>query len=189
MLDAAMRLFWLQGYDGVTAQSLISGMGINPKSIYAEFGNKQKLYHAALERYLTVEVPTRFTELNADNTGLQAVLDTLERFAQAPDRKGTERGCMLCNAASEVAYQDDTVRGLADDYFKVSKTSFAQALDGAVFKGELQGGFDSDAWSSSLATTLVGMFVMIRSRVDGSMVRAAADLAYRQLVTYAEPSN
>ena len=183
VLERAMQLFWLHGFNGVTTQVLVDAMGINRKSVYAEFGNKQNLYHAALELYLSQEIPQRFIALNADNAGLRAVFDTLERFAGAAGRKGPEKGCMLCNAASETAHHDAIVRKFVDDYFNVIKSSFRHALDAAVRNVELHDDFKIEPWSSSLATTLIGMFVMIRSRVDGSTLRAAAGLAASQLAS------
>lgn len=182
-----MQLFWLHGYDGVSTQMLVDAMGINRKSVYAEFGNKQKLYHAALDRYLCHVVPLRFTALNAGGAGLQSIFDTLENFAGAIGRKGPEKGCMLCNAASETAHHNNTVRRFVDDYFTLIKSSFAHALAASVCNGELRADLEIDTWSSSLATSLVGMFVMIRSRVDGSILRAAVDLAIRQLNEQRQP--
>jgi TetR/AcrR family transcriptional regulator, transcriptional repressor for nem operon len=181
VLEKAMQLFWLHGYDGISTQMLIDEMGINRKSVYAEFGSKLKLYHATLDRYLNHEVPKRFVALNAENAGLQQVFETLERFAGAVGRKGTEKGCMLCNAASETAHHDSVTRRFVDDYFTVIKSSFVNALAASVKKAELPDDFETERWSAALATTLIGMFVMIRSRVDGATLKAAADLAIAQL--------
>ncbi|MFT5006305.1 MAG: TetR/AcrR family transcriptional repressor of nem operon [Paracoccaceae bacterium] len=186
VLEKAMQLFWLHGYDGVSTHMLVDEMRINRKSVYAEFGGKQKLYHAALDRYLNHEVPKRFVALNADGTGLQQVFETLERFAGAVGQMGTERGCLLCNAAAETAHHDPVTRRFVDDYFGLIKSSFATAFRAAVNKGELPIEFETEKWSASLATTLIGMFVMIRSRMDGVIFRAAADLAIAQLTDISE---
>jgi len=176
-----MQLFWLHGYDGVSTQMLVEAMGINRKSVYSEFGNKQKLYHAALDRYLCEVIPQIFAVMNSDEANLQSVFEVLRRFSDAVGRKGPEKGCMLCNAASETAHHDGAVRVLVDDYFRLIKSSFENALGAAVRKGELTADLDIGTWSSSLATSVIGMFVMIRSRVDGAILTAAADLAVAQL--------
>jgi TetR/AcrR family transcriptional regulator, transcriptional repressor for nem operon len=181
VLEKAMQQFWLYGFDGVSTQNLVDAMGINRKSVYAEFGNKQNLYHAALDKYLCQVVPQRFTALNATDSGLQAIFEILERFAGAVGREGPEKGCMLCNAAAETAHQDTAVRLLVDRYFALIRSSLANAFNSAKQKQELPTGFDTDIWSASLATTLIGMFVMIRARADGSAIRAAVDLTKSQL--------
>src|SRR5260370_32921723 len=52
VLDVAMRLFWDHGFDGTSMSDLTEAMGINRRSAYAAFGNKEPLFPAALERYL-----------------------------------------------------------------------------------------------------------------------------------------
>src|SRR5260370_27082827 len=51
VLDVAMRLFWEHGFDGTSMSELTEAMGINRRSVYAAFGNKEALFTAALERY------------------------------------------------------------------------------------------------------------------------------------------
>src|ERR1700676_2560136 len=52
VLDVAMRLFWDHGFDGTSMSDLTEAMGINRRSIYGAFGNKEALFTAALEHYL-----------------------------------------------------------------------------------------------------------------------------------------
>jgi AcrR family transcriptional regulator len=59
VLDVAMRMFWDHGFDGTSIGELKDAMGINRRSIYAAFGNKEALFTAALERY--VAGPGAFT--------------------------------------------------------------------------------------------------------------------------------
>ena len=42
-----------RGYEGATLPALTKAMGINRPSLYAAFGNKQQLFHKALDRYQT----------------------------------------------------------------------------------------------------------------------------------------
>jgi len=50
-LDDAMRVFWRKGYNGTALSDLTQAMGINRPSLYAAFGNKEKLFLRALDRY------------------------------------------------------------------------------------------------------------------------------------------
>jgi AcrR family transcriptional regulator len=52
-LDAALEVFWRQGYEGTSLAELTEAMGINRPSLYASFGNKEQLFGAALDRYFT----------------------------------------------------------------------------------------------------------------------------------------
>ena len=51
-LDAALLLFWHHGYEGTSLAALTRSMGISVPSLYAAFGNKEKLFRQVLDRYL-----------------------------------------------------------------------------------------------------------------------------------------
>jgi TetR/AcrR family transcriptional repressor of nem operon len=181
ILEKAMQLFWLHGYRGVSTRMLVDEMAVNKKSVYSEFGSKQNLFHAALDRYLVNVVPERFAALNAADAGLSAVSDTLDRFAGAASRKGSRKGCFLCNASLEMANEDKTVRDLAQRYHSAIKASFSKPLDNSRNSGELPEEFDVDAWSSFLTTTAIGVFALIRSGADSVTLGETAELVKSQL--------
>ena len=51
LLDRAIELFRVQGFTDTSTAELVAELGVNRKSMYAEFGSKQGLFEAALERY------------------------------------------------------------------------------------------------------------------------------------------
>ncbi|MFQ5985340.1 MAG: CerR family C-terminal domain-containing protein [Alphaproteobacteria bacterium] len=72
MLEAAGRLFALQGFDGVSTRTLAKAAGVNLSAITYHFGGKEGLYHAVLE------------QLVADTDPL--VKTAIERLAQGTAR-------------------------------------------------------------------------------------------------------
>ena len=71
--DRAMRLFWAQGFHATSTRELTDAMGVNAYSLYAEFGSKEALYEAALERYEALVVTGHFGKLEADAGSLDDV--------------------------------------------------------------------------------------------------------------------
>ena len=51
LLDKAVELFRRQGFNGTSTAELVAELGVNRKSMYAEFGSKQELFEATLEHY------------------------------------------------------------------------------------------------------------------------------------------
>jgi len=50
-LQRAMEVFWAHGYEASSLQDLTQAMGINPPSLYAAFGDKEKLFMEVVDRY------------------------------------------------------------------------------------------------------------------------------------------
>src|SRR5579871_749810 len=50
-LEKAIQVFWSKGYDGVTIDDLVDGMGVARPSLYAVFGDKRTLFLRALRAY------------------------------------------------------------------------------------------------------------------------------------------
>src|SRR3954462_11696535 len=50
-LEKAIHVFWSKGYDGVTIDDLVDGMGVGRPSLYAVFGDKRTLFLRSLNAY------------------------------------------------------------------------------------------------------------------------------------------
>ncbi|MFE2185198.1 helix-turn-helix domain-containing protein [Streptomyces sp. NPDC059455] len=84
-LDAAMRLFWRNGYEGTSTSDLVDELGIARASLYGTFGSKRGLYLAALDRFLSGgSGPSPADILASRTSALDAVRDLLETSAAAP---------------------------------------------------------------------------------------------------------
>ena len=54
-LEKATQVFWSKGYDGVTIDDLVAGMGVGRPSLYAIFGDKRKIFLRVLKAYAEKE--------------------------------------------------------------------------------------------------------------------------------------
>jgi len=52
-LDQALTVFWSKGFDGASITDLTEATGLARASLYAAFGDKEGLFRAAVQRYLT----------------------------------------------------------------------------------------------------------------------------------------
>ena len=177
----AMELFWLHGFNGTSTQALVEHMQINRYSLYAEFGSKQRLYEVALARYERDIVGHYFGPLETAGAGLREIREVIEFFAASAHQPGSERGCLLCNSATERAPHDPTSRGFVEDYVNRIGRAFSQALDNATAKGELRPGVGTENEGRFFAATILGFFVLLRSQVDPSILRGAAQGALEHL--------
>jgi AcrR family transcriptional regulator len=52
-LDKAMTLFWQHGYEATSLADLVEATGAKAPTLYAEFVNKEGLFRAVLDRYIS----------------------------------------------------------------------------------------------------------------------------------------
>lgn len=98
-LDAALAVFWRNGYQGASLAELTHAMAISKPSLYAAFGNKEQLYLSALERYREQQLIKHVEALAAEpdlKNAMRAFLRSVATMLTAPELPG---GCMVVTSA------------------------------------------------------------------------------------------
>jgi len=106
-----MNCFWAQGYEQTSVRDLAERMGITGASLYNAFGDKRSLYRRAFVHYLAQTVRDRVARLEQlpPATAIRTFFDEIiERSVSDAQR----RGCMLVNAALELAPYDADIQKL-----------------------------------------------------------------------------
>jgi AcrR family transcriptional regulator len=89
ILDAAESLFARQGFAATTVKAIGAEAGVNPALLYYYFPDKERLYHAVLERRLGGATRDMASRLSADLPPLEALDRLLRGYArlmqQAPN--------------------------------------------------------------------------------------------------------
>ena len=183
LVGKAMELFRDHGFAGTSAEMLVESLGINRFSLYAEFGSKQGLFDAALERYDDQVLGRTFGRLEAPGAGVDEVRALLEFFGTAGEGRGYGRGCLLCNTAVEFGPDDPSGAGFVQRYFKRLSKAFLAALRHAQDQGDLQDSVDSREEASFFTATVLGLFVMARAKAPRSLMKASARVAIEHLDT------
>ena len=162
-LERIERLFWARGAAATSIQDVAAATGLNRSSLYATFGGKQRLYRAALERYLRERAGPASRALAADPRGLPAVrefFDGLIDVRCAGEFAGW--GCMVVNAHAGVERTDPEVRRLLDAHHRELREALATALATASALGQL--GRDASPEALAETLTLLAYGVNLRSR-------------------------
>ncbi len=81
ILDAAQNLFYHQGFDETSLAMIINEAGGSRRSIYNEFGNKQGLLMAVIQRQVKVQSEI-FTSINRDLEAKKALNQVCFKFVQ-----------------------------------------------------------------------------------------------------------
>jgi len=158
LLGKAMEIFRDHGFAGTSAEMLVEGLGVNRYSLYAEFGSKQGLFDAALQRYDEVVVERSFGPLEAPGAGLGEIRALLEFFGSADESPALGRGCLLCNTAVEFGPEDPSGAEFVQRYFKRLSEAFYAALDNARGRGELRPSVVTREEAGFFTAAVLGLF-------------------------------
>jgi AcrR family transcriptional regulator len=106
VVQKAMYLFWIKGYEGTSMQMLEKEMGINKFSIYSSFGSKTGLFIESLKLYRAkVNVLTK--ELEESSDGILAIKQYFYKFLKLSAGRGFGKGCLITNTMNEVDKETD----------------------------------------------------------------------------------
>src|SRR6201996_836107 len=88
-VEKATQVFGSKGYDGVTIDDLVAGMGVGRPSLYAVFGDKRKLFLRVLRAYAERKGALAAKALLSP----KALRDALASFLRYIVESATEEGC------------------------------------------------------------------------------------------------
>jgi TetR/AcrR family transcriptional repressor of nem operon len=181
LIDKSMELFRDRGFAGTSTQVLTDELGVNRYSLYAEFGSKQALFDAALERYDDAVIGRSFGPLEAPGAGIAEVRALLEFYALANGSPAWGRGCLLCNTAVEFGANDPSGAEFVQRYFERLSGAFQAALGNAHRRGELRAPVDPRREADFFTASVLGLFVMLRAKAPPTVIKGAAHVAIEHL--------
>ena len=173
LLDQAVELFRRQGFNGTSTAELVAEFGVNRKSMYAEFGSKQELFEAALERYNHKHLTGVLAPLERPDASLDAIRQSFHGYASASEGPFHGLGCLMCNTAVERAALDPGSGRLIDAYLERLTQAFRHALSNAQQGGEIDSTVDLDQIAGFLTTALIGMAASVRAEAPPAQLWAA----------------
>ncbi|MEU9547178.1 TetR/AcrR family transcriptional regulator [Streptomyces mirabilis] len=177
-LEQAMLVFWEQGYDGASLTDLTNAMGITRTSMYAAFGNKEDLFHKALERY--TDGPASYgARALQEPTARQVATAFLNGSVRATTLPGCPTGCLGVQGSLAAG---DPGRNARDDLIAWRNTHtglLRDRLRQAVEEGDLPPGTDPYLLARYLMTVANGIAVQAASGTSRSDLQQVADMALR----------
>lgn len=175
VLTKAMALFWERGFHATSTRDLAEAMGVNAYSLYAEFGSKEGLYDAAVDRYMDTVVTGHFGRLERPDADLRDVRHVIDWFGDNGVRDVSGMGCLIGTMSTERAPTVDRSREHTARFVERVVGAFRQALGNAMARGQLVADAPTGGIAAALVTHLLGLFAMSRARVDAAVIRIASD--------------
>lgn len=169
VLDAAVLCFWSRGYDATSVKDLVEGTGITAASLYNAFGDKRAIYEKALDHYVEASVAGRIRRCEAlpPREAITAFFeDIVKRSLGDRDRKG----CMLVNAALEVAPHDPGFRKIVTETLAGIEAFFLACVTAGQADGTITRSLPAKTLSHHLLGILMGIRVLARVRPERALL-------------------
>jgi TetR/AcrR family transcriptional repressor of nem operon len=127
-LDKAIEIFWHKGYNGTSAQDLVTHLGLSRSSLYDTFGDKQKLFAKALNKYQS-DSYVKVKEILETATNIKDTLSLIFKLAVVESLEDRiTKGCFMVNSAVELAMHDQEIAKIVRDNQKVMEEVFYTAV-------------------------------------------------------------
>lgn len=180
LVAKAMEVFHRLGYKGASTQVLVEELGVNRNSVYSEFGNKERLFNAALEHYDKHVVSHVFGALESADANLNDIENLFRTFIEnAGAAKGL--GCLMCNTAAELGGYEPTLQPRIDRHFDRLSNAFHNALSGAIRSGQVSPDIDTIAEARFMVASSIGLSILVRGDISNSAAQVAAQGALSHL--------
>src|ERR1700735_4617914 len=94
-LEKATRVFRSKGYDGVTIDDLVAGMGVGRPSLYSVFGDKRTIFLRVLKAYAETKGALAAKALLSPQSLRDSLISFLRFNVEVATEKGSAPGCLL----------------------------------------------------------------------------------------------
>lgn len=157
VLDKAIELFWNKGFNGVSTQELIDGFGISKSSMYGAFGDKMKLFIAALKRYSLNATSVIELRLEQTEDVKKEICAIISDMCKHP--KIMVKGCFIVNSATELAPHNKEIADIVLAHQLRLKDAFTNAIKRGIKNGEIAHKENPECISMTICNTISGMHV------------------------------
>ena len=176
-LQQAMEVFWNKGYEGTSISDLTEAMGINPPSLYAAFGDKERLFLEAVERYQASRgASCPYCE---EPTARGAIEKLLTYMARELTTGSHPRGCMMMMAATTSSSASRELQAALARSRAESRERMRARIEHGIREGDVPAGTDAAALADFYSTIVTGMSMQARDgatrkSLGGTVERAMA---------------
>jgi TetR/AcrR family transcriptional repressor of nem operon len=180
VLEKAMNVFWVHGYEATSVRLLEKEMGINQFSIYSSFKNKKNLFINALRKYREFVIINRFQPLLQEGAGLAELKIFLKNATIGRHSIDDKRGCLVVNTAGELGEKDPDVAKELNLYYDFIRNMLLRVLQNAVAKHEIPANTNVEKQASFFLGVMQGISVANKT-MDKSQLSDFIDVALNQL--------
>jgi AcrR family transcriptional regulator len=159
-LEKATQVFWSKGYDGVTIDDLVAGMGVGRPSLYSVFGDKRTLFLRVLKAYAETKGALAAQALLTPHALRDSLASFLRHAVESATEEGSAPGCLLLCIAPLV--DDAEVRQFLQDAADAALALVEGRFYDGISAGELPSDFPAAVRASQVLDLVRGLTMRAR---------------------------
>lgn len=165
ILQAAFHMFFRQGYQGTSIQSILQQTGLTKGALFYHFQNKISLAYAVIDEIIEpIIVNIWLVPLDSRNDPVQALQDMLRHsihgMRQYFDSKELLLGCPLNHFAEEMSSLDDGIQDRCNRIFRRWQSGIAGVLIDAKDKKQIASHIDEENIAMFIVASIQGAISM-----------------------------
>jgi TetR/AcrR family transcriptional repressor of nem operon len=180
-LDAAMQVFWRNGYENTSMQDLLDIMQISKSSLYQAFGGKQALFERSMARYGDEMIGALRAALQASPSGLGFIRQFLESVLDEARGVSEARGCLVLNTANEFARRNPRIAEAVSQGLDRFHGVLLAAVERAQQESEIPPGRNAAMLASYLVSSMSGLKTMSKAGAGEDTLRGIIELTLKAL--------
>ncbi len=176
VLEAATRLFWAKGFEGTSISELVEQTRLNKHSMYSEFGDKEGLFSACIEYYVTESNKAVLGILTKQPLGLHNIEKFFENRIEYAGTKDC-KGCFLANTVTEKEVVGDAINEQVKVILSKHETLLYHCLKAAQDKGEIPAEKDCKLLARYLDCFNRGLMNVGKHQIEKKSLRSMTEVA------------
>jgi TetR/AcrR family transcriptional repressor of nem operon len=163
VLDKALKLFWNKGYNGTSAQELVTELGISRSSLYDTFGDKRSLFLKALKQYETNNTAVMVKMANESTDALKTIRQIFQTLLQDSILDTQNMGCFVVNTAIELSSHDPEIKEIISENLRLTEEAFFTVLKKGKKSNQINANIDPRSTARFLLNNVMGLKVSFRA--------------------------
>ncbi|MFE7659748.1 TetR/AcrR family transcriptional regulator [Streptomyces celluloflavus] len=176
VLEAAMLLFWEQGYEATSLAQLRAATGLSSASLYGAFGSKEGLFKRAVEHYMKGPGGTLDVIEDESVSPRVAVAGLLHGSIDMQADTSHPTGCLIALSGTMRAPGEEHtgVRAAVAARREADRVRIRACVERGVAVGELDA--DVDGATTMIHSFLLGLSTQLRDGVAAATLHTAVDV-------------
>jgi TetR/AcrR family transcriptional regulator, transcriptional repressor for nem operon len=170
-LDKIMLLFLEKGYFDTSLDDIALTAGVSRQSLSRNFGGKQGLFHAMLQRFRGQVVVDATLTLNDPSLGMDGIKQFFMQFIQCGRELATSQGCFMIAVAANLPVHEPEAARVIEEFIHYLRSLFYKNLRWQQKEKQIDVDVNTEMVADFLVGNVVGLMTMLRSASDPRMLR------------------